>query len=184
MDMQKRRIPLIAVLAFLLALLLEGCDSEPSGTQKSAAPVPAPDFTASTEQDIVAVVSSRAELSTFVSALKATDLVSALQEPGSLTVFAPTNDAFSQLPPGRLADLLKPTNKATLKAILTYHIAAEAHQAEDIAVLDWVATLNGSDIKITKTDNGLMTDTAMIIAADIRCRNGIIHLIDTVLLPE
>lgn len=121
---------------------------------------------------------------TLVSAVKAADLVETLKGAGPFTVFAPTDAAFAKLPPGTLQDLLKPENKAKLKGILTYHVVSGKVMAKDVMGLDSAKTVNGQTLKITKKDGGVMVDNAKVTKTDIICKNGVIHVIDTVLLPK
>ncbi len=140
---------------------------------------------ASTAQaaDIVdTAVSGR--FNTLVAAVKAAGLVDALKGPGPFTVFAPTDEAFAKLPAGTLENLLKPENKDKLRSILTYHVVPGKVLAKDVATLDAAKTLEGRSVKITAADRGVMINNAHVTGTDIAASNGVIHVIDTVLVPE
>jgi len=121
---------------------------------------------------------------TLVAAVKAADLVETLKGEGPLTVFAPTDDAFAKLPPGTLDDLLKPENKAKLQAILTYHVVPGKVMAKDVGKVDSAKTVNGQSLSIKVESDTVMVDNAKVVKTDIECSNGVIHVIDTVVLPK
>jgi uncharacterized surface protein with fasciclin (FAS1) repeats len=121
---------------------------------------------------------------TLVAAVKAAGLVDALKGPGPFTVFAPTDEAFAKLPPGTLANLLKPENRGQLRKILTYHVVAGEVTAKDAVKLDSAKTLEGGSVTIRAANGGVMVNNAHVTKADIVASNGVIHVIDTVLLPE
>ena len=135
---------------------------------------------------IVGVASSDPQFSTLVTALKAADLVKTLEGKGPFTVFAPTNAAFAKLPKGTVEDLLKPENKTKLAGILTYHVVAGKVLAADAIKMDGktAKTVNGQDIAIKVKDGKVMVNDATVTTADIVGSNGVIHVIDTVLLPK
>lgn len=123
------------------------------------------------------------EVTTVVTAIKAAGLVDTLKGPGPFTVFAPTNDAFNKLPAGTVADLLKPENKAKLTAILTYHVhAGDAIKAADVKTMG-LSTVNGKSLEVKKTDQGVWINNAKVVKTDVICTNGVIHWVDTVLMP-
>lgn len=132
---------------------------------------------------IVAVAAANPDFETLVAALKAAGLVDTLNGAGPFTVFAPTDAAFAKLPPGTLEDLLKPENKAKLAAILTYHVVAGKVLAADAVKLDKATTVNGADADINVMGSTVTIDGAKITATDIAASNGVIHVIDTVMLP-
>jgi uncharacterized surface protein with fasciclin (FAS1) repeats len=136
------------------------------------------------KMDIVDTAASAGSFNTLVAAVKAADLVDTLKGEGPFTVFAPTDDAFAKLPPGTLDDLLKPENKEKLQAILTYHVVPGEVMAKDVVMLTTATTANGQDLSIGKTGDSVMIDNAKIIKTDILCSNGVIHVIDTVVLPK
>ncbi len=134
--------------------------------------------------NIVQVAVANGSFKTLVAAVKAAGLANTLSGKGPFTVFAPTDDAFAKLPAGTVEFLLKPENKPALIKVLTYHVVAGKVLAKDIksgSVL--VPTVSGSSIKVTKTTKAVVIDGAKVIAADVKASNGVIHVIDTVLLP-
>ncbi len=134
---------------------------------------------------IVDVAASNSTFSTLVAAVKAADLVGVLSSAGPFTVLAPTNDAFAKLPAGTVENLLKPENKAMLVKILTYHVIAGKVLSGDVIKLNGQAapTVNGATVAITVKDGKVMVNTANVIAVDVAASNGVIHVIDAVLLP-
>lgn len=133
--------------------------------------------------DIVAAASSAAELSTLVTAIKAAELVTALQGKGPFTVFAPTNAAFKKLPAGQLEDLLKPENRAKLAAILKGHVINGRVKAADVKP-GTVKTLDGKAVEITVKNGKVTFGDATVIATDLSAGNGVIHEIDTVVIAD
>lgn len=133
---------------------------------------------------IVDIAAGNEDFSTLVAAVKAAGLVETLAGEGPFTVFAPTNDAFAKLPEGTVEDLLKPENKEKLVAVLTYHVVAGKVMAADVAPGE-VATVQGSKATITAAEDGaVMIDKATVVKTDIEASNGVIHVIDSVILPE
>ena len=139
---------------------------------------------ASTEPDIVDIAASNDQFSTLVAAVTAAGLVDTLKGDGPFTVFAPTNDAFAALPAGTVEDLLKPENKDKLIAILTYHVVPGAVTSDQLAGqrMD-VATVQGQTVHIDGR-NGVKVNKSRVTTADIIASNGVIHVIDRVLLPK
>ena len=133
---------------------------------------------------IVDVAAGNADFETLVAAVKAAGLVETLSGDGPFTVFAPTDEAFAKLPAGTLEDLLKPENKDKLVAILTYHVVAGKVTAADVVKLDTATTVNGQAADITVTGGKVKVDAANVTATDIKASNGVIHVIDAVILPE
>lgn len=133
---------------------------------------------------IVDIAASKPEFSTLVAALKAGDLVTTLQGTGPFTVFAPTNDAFAKLPAGTLDDLLKPENRDKLRAILTYHVVPGRVRAADVVKLDEATTVNGAKADVEVEGGTVMVDGAKVTATDITVDNGVIHVVDSVMLPD
>jgi uncharacterized surface protein with fasciclin (FAS1) repeats len=121
---------------------------------------------------------------TLVAAVKAAGLVDTLKGPGPFTVFAPTDEAFAKLPPGTLESLLKPENKEKLQKILTYHVVAGHVMAADVVKLHAAKTVEGGSLTIKTAGGGVTVNNARVIKTDIAASNGVIHVIDTVLLPE
>jgi uncharacterized surface protein with fasciclin (FAS1) repeats len=133
--------------------------------------------------DIVAVASNAGSFKTLVAAVKAAGLVETLQGKGPFTVFAPTDDAFAKLPAGTLEDLLKAENKEKLVAILTYHVVPGKVMAADVKTMK-AKTVNGQELSIKVEDGNVTVDKAKVIKTDVAASNGVIHVIDTVLLPK
>lgn len=133
--------------------------------------------------DIVAVASGAGSFNTLVAAVKAAGLVETLQGPGPFTVFAPTDEAFAKLPKGTVEELLKPENKAKLAAILTYHVVPGKVMAADVKTMK-AKTANGKELSIKVTDGAVTVDNAKVVKTDVAALNGVIHVIDTVVLPN
>ncbi|GAA0778544.1 fasciclin domain-containing protein [Roseibium denhamense] len=135
------------------------------------------------EKDIVDTAVGAGSFTTLVAAVQAADLVDTLKGDGPFTVFAPTDEAFAALPAGTVDNLLKPENKDQLVAILTYHVIPGAVMSTDIAgkTLD-VETVEGNTINVNATD-GVKINSANVVTADIKASNGVIHVIDAVILP-
>lgn len=132
---------------------------------------------------IVGIASTNADFETLTAALTAADLVTTLEGAGPFTVFAPTDAAFAKLPAGALDDLLKPENKEKLVAILTYHVVPGKVLASDVVKLNSAKTVNGKSAKIVVKNGKVMIDNATVSATDIKASNGVIHIIDSVLMP-
>jgi uncharacterized surface protein with fasciclin (FAS1) repeats len=146
----------------------------------------APDKAAAKDapKDIVDTAVAAGDFKTLATALKAADLVDTLKGKGPFTVFAPTDAAFGKLPKGTLDDLLKPENKKKLTDILTYHVVPGKVMAADVVKLSKAKTVQGSEMKITVTDGKVKVDDANVVKTDIECSNGVIHVIDAVILPK
>jgi uncharacterized surface protein with fasciclin (FAS1) repeats len=135
------------------------------------------------KQDIVDTAVAAGSFNTLVAAVQAADLVDALKADGPITVFAPTDEAFARLPEGTVDNLLKPENKDQLIAILTYHVVPGKLTASDVTSSDGTATLQGEEVTF-KVENGkVFVDNAEVVQADISASNGVIHVIDHVILP-
>lgn len=175
--------------ALCALLLLGGCAStstDASSSPESAEAAPAAEE--STEaaadaptQNIVEIAVGNPDFSTLVAALQAAELVDTLSGEGPFTVFAPTNDAFAKLPEGALDGLL--ADKEKLTAVLTYHVVSGNVMAADVVNLTEAATVSGANIAIDAS-NGVKINDATVVTADIAATNGVIHVIDTVLLPN
>jgi uncharacterized surface protein with fasciclin (FAS1) repeats len=135
------------------------------------------------KKDIVAVASGAENFKTLVAAVKAAGLVETLQGKGPFTVFAPTDEAFAKLPAGTVEDLLKPENKDKLVAILKYHVVSGKVLAADVKTMD-AKTAQGQSVKLIVSDAGVTVDNAKVIKTDLLAENGVIHVIDTVILPK
>ena len=136
------------------------------------------------KKDIVDVAAANGSFSTLVAAVKAAGLVDTLKGNGPFTVFAPTDEAFAKLPAGTVENLLKSENKDKLTAILTYHVISGKVMAADVVKLDSAATVQGQSVNVTINDGSVMINNANVVMADVKASNGVIHVIDTVLLPK
>ena len=134
-------------------------------------------------KDIVDTAVEAGSFKTLAAALTAAGLVDTLKSEGPFTVFAPTDDAFQKLPAGTLDDLLKPENKAKLSAILTYHVVPGKVMAKDVLGLSSAKTVNGKELRIAAKDGKVTVDEAAVTKTNIECSNGVVHVIDSVMLP-
>jgi uncharacterized surface protein with fasciclin (FAS1) repeats len=139
---------------------------------------------AASAADIVDTAVAAGQFKTLVAAVKAAGLVDTLKGPGPFTVFAPTDEAFARLPAGTVESLLKPENKARLQSILTYHVIPGKVMSQELVKVDSAKTVEGGSIAIRTINGGVMVDKAHVTQADITASNGVIHVIDTVILPE
>ena len=149
----------------------------------AAALVATATFAMTEKQDIVDTAVSAGSFETLVAAVQAAGLVETLKGDGPFTVFAPTDEAFAALPAGTVEELLKPENKDQLVAVLTYHVVPGKVMSTDLSDDMMAATVQGSEIMID-LDNGVMVDNATVVSADIETSNGVIHVIDQVILPK
>lgn len=133
--------------------------------------------------DIVDVAVSAGQFNTLAAALEAADLVSTLKGDGPFTVFAPTDEAFAKLPEGTLNSLLKPENRDRLISILTYHVVPGKVMASDVVTLSEAETVNGGSVSIKVVDDKVLINEATVVATDVDASNGVIHVIDKVILP-
>ena len=134
--------------------------------------------------DIVDTAVAAGDFTTLAAALEAGGLIGTLKGDGPFTVFAPTDAAFAKLPAGTVESLLKPENKDQLVAILTYHVVPGNVQAADVVKLTSATTANGSDVKISVSDGVVFINDSRVVATDIEASNGVIHVVDTVILPN
>jgi len=174
--MKTQNITMLGLLMSLLlsmSMTLPGCsDSE----HKQMSPW--------AKNDIVDTAVSAGDFNTLVTAVQSAGLVRTLKGKGPFTVFAPTDEAFAKLPPGTVEDLLKPQNKHKLVSILTYHVVPGKVTAADVAKLSHAKTVNGQSLTIKAQGGVVMVDNAQVIKTDIECSNGVIHVIDAVVLPR
>ena len=159
-----------SLMAALIALpMLAACSSAQSETASS--------------NDIVDTAAAAGQFNTLIAAAKAADLVETLKGPGPLTVFAPTDAAFAALPEGTVENLLKPENKDQLVKVLTYHVVAGKVMAAQVVTLDSAQTVEGAAVAIDAAGGKVMVNDAQVVQADVGASNGVIHVIDKVLLP-
>jgi uncharacterized surface protein with fasciclin (FAS1) repeats len=161
----RRSLTLLAVTALLVAPLSAG------SYEKKAS------------KDIVDTAVAAGSFNTLVAAVQAAGLVDALKADGPITVFAPTDEAFARLPEGTVENLLKPENKDQLIAILTYHVVSGKVDAAQVTKLESAETLQGESISIAVKDGKVYVDQAQVVTADVAASNGVIHVIDQVILP-
>ena len=180
--MQIRKTPVVMAALVTLSLLAAACGSS-SSTPTTTTPTAAP----AASKNIVQIAAADPQLSTLVTAVKAAGLVGTLEGPGPYTVFAPTNAAFAALPAGTVSTLLEPANKTELTSILTYHVVPGKVLAADLKAGP-VTTVNGATFTVNSA-NGTFTitdgkgGTAHFVTTDIQASNGVIHVIDAVLMP-
>ncbi len=135
-------------------------------------------------KNIVEVAAEAGTFNTLIAAAKAADLAGALMGEGPLTVFAPTDEAFAKLPEGTVETLLKPENKEKLQAVLLYHVVEGKVTADQVVTLTSAETLQGGSVEISVKMDKVYVNDAQVIAADVEASNGVIHVIDAVLLPS
>lgn len=174
------------LLAVFLIFAVAACESEPDVDEDDME-----DMAEETMEDdammgnsIVDVAMADDRFSTLVTALQTAGLVETLKGTGPFTVFAPTNDAFAKLPAGTLEDLMKPENREKLSSILLYHVSSGSKMAEDVMGMAMIPTAQGSDLDVTESDGATMVGGANIVQTNVQADNGVIHAIDTVLMPE
>jgi uncharacterized surface protein with fasciclin (FAS1) repeats len=136
------------------------------------------------DKDIVDTAVAAGSFKTLAAALQAAGLVETLKGAGPFTVFAPTDEAFAKLPAGTVENLLKPENRDKLRAILTYHVVAGKVTAAQVVKLKNAKTVQGSEVKIMTAGGKVMVDNANVVKTDIAASNGVIHVIDTVIMPR
>ena len=135
-------------------------------------------------KDIVETAVGAGSFKTLVTAVQAAGLVDTLKGTGPFTVFAPTDEAFAKLPAGTVEELLKPQNKSKLQAILTYHVVPGKVMAADVTKISTAKTVNGQSLAVSAKNGAVMVDNAKVVKTDIVASNGVIHVIDTVVLPK
>jgi len=174
---------LFVILAILfIGILIAGCTSQPPPPVVTPAPTAVPTTAATPMKTIVETAVADGRFTTLVAAVHAAKLDGALSGPGPFTVFAPTYDAFKNLPPGTVESLLK-TPEGQLKQILLYHVVDGKVMAADVVKLSSAKTLQGSNVNITVTNGVVKINDATVVITDIQTKNGVIHVIDKVLLP-
>lgn len=185
--MKKNFLKLFAITA-VCAATFTACNEGAKTTEETATPatvkeeaMPKP---AETPKDVVDVAMGSADHTTLVAAVKAAGLVETLKGAGPFTIFAPTNAAFAALPAGTVDGLLKPEKKADLTKILTYHVVSGAIKAADLKDGQKVKTLQGEELTVSIKDGKVMINGANVTAADLIGTNGVIHVVDAVLMPK
>jgi uncharacterized surface protein with fasciclin (FAS1) repeats len=166
------------------ALACDGAKSASSSacTQNTGVAVVGADYSA--KLDIVDTAVAAGSFKTLAAALQAANLIETLKGPGPFTVFAPTDEAFAKLPKGTVENLLKPENRDALVAVLTYHVVPGTVKAADVVKLTSATTVNGQRAAIVVENDTVRIDNATVVKTDIAATNGVIHVIDTVILPE
>jgi len=183
------RLTITLCLAALIAapavtLAGDGCGSKSTAKSATCGAAQPVSFAMDRSKDIVDTAVEAGSFKTLAAALQAAGLVETLKGDGPFTVFAPTDDAFAKLPKGTVESLLEPKNKAKLVAVLTYHVVPGMFPSSKVAGLDHAATVNGQSVHIQVKDGSVMIDNAKVVTADIHCSNGVIHVIDSVILPN
>lgn len=190
--MKKNAVKLfIIVSALTVSLFTTGCGGN---NQEQSTAAPATEEAAGagqsgvtddvSQKDVVKVAAGSADHTTLVAAVKAAELVDVLSNAGPFTVFAPTNEALNKLPAGTVDDLLKPENKAKLQDILQYHVAVAVYKPEMLQDGQTINMANSGNVKVSVKDGGIMLNGNAKVIASIPASNGIIHVIDNVLLPQ
>jgi uncharacterized surface protein with fasciclin (FAS1) repeats len=185
--MGNRKSVIAASFLATAGLLLVGCgssdsaESEATGSATAKATSSASASAETASENVVAVIAGNADTTTLATAVEAAGLVETLEGEGPFTVFAPNNDAFAALPAGVLDKLIQPANLAALQQILTYHVVAANVPSSDVKD-GTVTTVEGQDITLDTSD-GVKVNDAKVTKADLKASNGVVHVIDTVLLP-
>lgn len=177
--MMKELCSVVLMFGALGAAAVVSAEENAPATVTAAKPV-----IESGQLDIVETAAKAGEFKTLVAALRAAELVETLKGDGPFTVFAPTDEAFAKLPEGTVESLLEPENKAKLAAILTYHVVPGKVMAATASKLKSAETVNGQLIAISAQGEQVKINSAKVTKADIVCSNGVIHVIDTVLMPK
>jgi uncharacterized surface protein with fasciclin (FAS1) repeats len=180
--MLRTRILLAGVCAVGVAGSAAGLSSVFSGSAAVAAEPR--EASAAASKDIVDTAVAAGQFKTLAAALKAAGLIETLKGEGPFTVFAPTDEAFAKLPEGTVQELLKPENKDKLTAVLTYHVVPAKATSEQVAGMSSAKTVQGGEVKLKASGGKVMVDNAKVIKADVMASNGVIHVIDTVLMPK
>jgi transforming growth factor-beta-induced protein len=178
----KKLFAVLAVFALAATSVQAHCGSCGVGDDHSKAEKAGVKMEEMKKMTIGQTAAKNGEFTILLKAVKAAGLESALNGAGPLTVFAPTDKAFEALPEGTLEKLLK--DKEKLTSVLTYHIINSKLSSKQVVKMDKARTVNGQEFKIVKNDKGLMVDDASVVTTDIECSNGVIHVIDKVILPK
>jgi uncharacterized surface protein with fasciclin (FAS1) repeats len=175
--MKTNRILTLAILAAAVTLAPSLFAGECSASKTASA------ATCTAGKDLVSVASGADNFKTLVAAFKAAGLVETLQGKGPFTVFAPTDAAFAKLPAGTVENLLKPENRDKLVAILTYHVVPGKVLAADVKTME-AKTVQGQSLNLVVSDAGVTVDNAKVVKTDVMAENGVLHVIDTVIIPK
>jgi uncharacterized surface protein with fasciclin (FAS1) repeats len=175
--MKKNSILTVAAIAAVVTLTPSLLAGDCAASKSASA------STCTAGKDIVALASGAENFKTLVAAVKAAGLVETLQGKGPFTVFAPTDEAFAKLPAGTVEDLLRPENKAKLAGILKYHVVPGKVLAADVKTME-AKTAQGQSVKLKVTEGGVTVDNAKVVKTDLLAENGVIHVIDRVILPN
>jgi len=177
MKMKTNRILSVAAIAAAVTITPSLFAGECSASKNAAA------ATCTAGKDIVAVAAGAENFKTLVAAVKAAGLVETLQGKGPFTVFAPTDEAFARLPAGTVESLLKPENRDKLVSILKYHVISGKVLAADVKTME-AKTVQGQSVKLVVSTEGVTVDNAKVVKTDVMAENGVIHVIDRVILPN
>ena len=178
----KKRLMFLVLCLSAVALIAAGCGDDDSGDTTSTAAATTATQPAAADKDIVATAQGTKDLSTLVAAVTAADLVKTLQGPGPFTVFAPTNEAFADIQ-STVDTLLKPENKDDLTNVLTYHVVPGPYPAADLKDGQELTTVQGDKLKVTIDGDTVKVGDATVAQADVTTSNGVVHVIDKVLVP-
>lgn len=184
--MKQRIFSLLAISAVVIMSSCGGETTTETTADTTAITTPPADTVAAPAgpATVVDIAVGSADHTTLVAAVKAAGLVETLSGAGPFTVFAPTNAAFDKLPKGTVESLLTPEKKTDLTGILTYHVVAGAFKAADLTDGQMIKTVNGQELKVTIKDGKVMINGATVTAADLVAGNGVVHVIDAVVLPK
>jgi len=164
------------IAVVVLGMFALACSSTPAGAEDASS-------SSAAKKDIVDTAVAAGQFKTLAAALQAAGLVDTLKGDGPFTVFAPTDEAFAKLPAGTVENLLKPENKQKLASILTYHVVPAKAMAADVAGMSSAKTVNGKSVSLKSADGKVTVNDATVTKADIATSNGVIHVIDAVLMP-
>jgi uncharacterized surface protein with fasciclin (FAS1) repeats len=184
--MRSKRLVLLLALPLLVfgAAACGDDEDESASTAPAATATPEPTSTAEAGEDVVALAQATPDLSTLVKAVTAADLAATLQGDGPFTVFAPANDAFAAVGEDALGDLLKPRNREQLASILTYHVVPGELKAADLEDGQTLETVQGDSLPVSIEGDQVMVGDATVAQADVEASNGVVHVIDAVLMPS
>lgn len=180
----KKLTVLSLVIATSASAFLYSCGNAPKETEEEVMTEEVVEIQAEAPKTVVDIAVGSSDHTTLVAAVSAAGLVETLNGAGPFTIFAPTNAAFSALPEGTVESLLLPENKDQLTGILTYHVVAGNVLAANLSDGQIVSTLNGQDLTVSIADGKVMINGAIVTAVDLAGSNGVIHVIDSVLLPQ